>query len=204
MQIAISKNDYLTIKALFAATSQCKDRPSLSHVYYDKDLNLLVACDGYILRVETPETVFQDYYFFSKSEFLKTEKLLKPFEFVAAKSEQDGMQYPRYDRAVPNIANVADLKPLQAVGLDLKLMDRVLKTFPKSTTWRVNLGFSSQLGAILMYSASDNKKNYQNHFGKFLGVIMACKLGQKSEYSVHPLPTLQNIVMQDEIANDEN
>lgn len=191
MLLTITKHDYLTIKALFHAVAKEGDRPSLCKVYYDKKLNLLVACDGYILRVETPESDFSNNHFFSKEEFLKSEKMLKNTELVQDCDPSDLPAYPKFARIVPNAGTIGDLKPLKIIAINLNL----LKQFDASiinkakTGKNIAFGFSSQLGAICCFGSSPGGETILE---KFYGVIMPMRILGVNPYDCIFLPTLSS------------
>lgn len=198
MQVTITKKDYLTIKALFFATSKDKEREALSYVFYDKNRKLVMATSGMIVRFEILETHFNYNIFFSKKDFLKPWKDLKDFESVQTVDHPD-YYYPNIYKYFPIAEKLSDLKPIPLIGISPTLISLFEKSIVKPKGVKeitLFFGFSSHAQAIAVYGTA------YNEFGgtcldKYLGIIMPCKPsfihGNKLEhYEQLPLPSPKN------------
>lgn len=194
MILMITKHDYLTIKALFHVVAKEGDRLSLTKVYYNKKLNLFVACDDHILRVETPETTFSDNHFFSKEEFLKKEKMLKETELVQDCDPETLPPYPNFERIVPNAGTIGDLKALKLIAINLSILKQFdASIIDKSKTGKnIVFGFSSQLGAISCYGSTPESVCILE---KFYGVIMPMRILKVQTFGCISLPTLASVTV---------
>lgn len=196
MILTITKNDYLTIKALFHACADDDSRIVLTRVYYDHNLKLLIACSGHLARFEKPETEFIENHYFEKSEFLKSEKMLKPTETVQT-FEEEFPSYPKITNVIPLIEKIGDLKSLKMICLNIeliKLLEKSIVKTKKETT--LVFGFSSQLGATLVFKGLDNGIE-GTILDRFIGVIMPFKILNVTINDEIPLPNLKNLVRTD-------
>lgn len=170
--IMITQKDYLTVKALFHATSVEESRVSLSYVYFDNSLKLFVACDGHIVRVEKPETSFVKNHFFARKDFKMAAKELSPMVEVIVDRDPEE-KYPDYSRCIPKVATSKNLKPLKAITLDLSILLILAKTIISPKRVFLSFGFTNELKGVLIYGKNGEDGNM---LSKFYGLIMPVRL----------------------------
>lgn len=194
MILTITKNDYLTIKALFNAASKDKSRLCLTKVFYDHGKKLLLATDGRIFRCEKPESDFTESHFFSKEEFLKNEKMLKDTEMVQTCDASELSPYPDMSSTIPNKGTIGELGDLKIIALNLNLLKQLdASIIHKAKTGKnIAFGFTTIMGAVLCYGHALEGECVVE---KFYGVIMPRKIFNNRVYDSVSLPTLKNLIV---------
>lgn len=177
--ISISKETYITIKALFLVASQDMSRKVLSHVFYDHAKEVLLATDGYIFRVEkmtlweSDEVKVSENLYFSKIDFTLTTKNTKENNIVPCQVESAVEEkYPNVWAVVPKVEKISDLVPLGFVSISPEYYSRFDKSVPFGSKIYV-MCFTGQSKAILVY-----RNDFEEPFKEFLGIIMPLRVGE--------------------------
>lgn len=182
--ISISKETYITIKALFLVAAQDKSREALCHVFYDHQKEVLLATDGHIFRVEkmtlwvSDEEKVSENLLFSKIDFTLTTKNTKENNIVPRIVERESeIKYPNIWAVVPKVEKISDLVPLGFVSIDPEYYNRFDKSIPFGAKNYV-MGFTGRSKAIMVY-----RNDFEKPFSEFLGIIMPLNVG-KAPYSI--------------------
>lgn len=159
MNIKLTGEQYLTIKALFKSASSDLSRISLSYVMYDHVRNWFVATDGHIIRMHKfPDFKNPESFLLSIADFQKTIKELKESgpgflkkSFEVPIANEPARKYPNYFLCLPFSCGNPRETALNEIGIDFDLFTQFRSSFyiqPSACRMR----FSSALGMIYIYA----------------------------------------------------
>ena len=178
MELTITIEQYLIIKAMLAVASKDKTRPTLGMVHYNATQYRLEATDGHILRVEDITLPVDKNILFRPEDLTFTlpqikkmrgtkVMLFEPMVVNYIEATEAPSPYPDVERAIPTATISLEFDGVPMIGLDFAKYKQFLDSFHEDGSVFA-MAFTKELGATLIYKE-----------GEFKGMIMPCKINKQ-------------------------